>query len=120
MRGSVRHVSGLSRLAMRKLVANACALLMPSFAEGYGLPVIEALTLGVPTIASDIAIFRETGGKSALFISPIDGLGWKRAIEDFARPDSAVRLKALRLARAFKPPVEKTYFDQIETFLANL
>jgi glycosyltransferase involved in cell wall biosynthesis len=120
LRGCVRHVSGLSRRAMRKLVANACALIMPSFAEGYGLPVIEALSLGVPTIASDIPIFRETAGDSALFISPLDGLGWKKAIEDFAQPGSSVRLEAVRRARAFEPPAEKPYFDEIEKFLGSL
>ncbi|WP_294535464.1 glycosyltransferase family 1 protein [uncultured Rhodoblastus sp.] len=118
--GCVRRVSGLSRRAMRKLVANACALILPSFAEGYGLPAIEALTLGVPTIASDIPIFRETAGDSALFISPLDGFGWKNAIEDFARPGSASRLEAVRRARAFKPPTEKPYFEAIENFLGSL
>jgi glycosyltransferase involved in cell wall biosynthesis len=120
LRGCVRRVSGLSRGAMRKLVANARALIMPSFAEGYGLPVIEALSLGVPTIASDIPIFRETAGDSALFISPLDGLRWKNAIEDFARPGSALRPEAVTRARAFRPPTEKPYFDEIETFLGCL
>jgi glycosyltransferase involved in cell wall biosynthesis len=120
LRGCVRHVSGLSRHSMRKLIANACALIMPSFAEGYGLPVIEALSLGVPTIASDIPIFRETAGDSALLISPLDGLGWKNAIEEFARPGSALRLEAVGRARAFKSPVEKPYFEKIENFLGNL
>lgn len=120
LRRSVRHVSGLSRRAMRKLVANARALLMPSFAEGYGLPVVEALSLGVPTLASDIPIFRETAGDSALFLSPLDGVGWKKAVEDFARPGSIARKDAVERARAFQPPSEDGYFAEIEAFLNAL
>jgi glycosyltransferase involved in cell wall biosynthesis len=120
LRHSVRHVSGLSRRAMRQLVANARALLMPSFAEGYGLPVVEALSLGVPTLASDIPIFHETAGDSALFLSPLDGVGWKKAVEDLALPDSAAHKNALARARAFMPPAEDGYFAEIEAFLNRL
>lgn len=120
LRRRVRHVSGLSRRAMRKLVANARALLMPSFAEGYGLPVVEALSLGVPAIVSDIPIFRETAGDSALFISPLDGIGWKKAMEDFASAGSASRRDAETRARAFVPPDDHRYFSEIENFLDSL
>jgi len=37
----------------------ACALLMPSHLEGFGLPVLEALRVGTPVVASDLAVFRE-------------------------------------------------------------
>ena len=54
----VIEVAGLTSNAMRQVVANARALLMPSFAEGYGFPIVEALTIGTPVIASDIPGFQ--------------------------------------------------------------
>jgi glycosyltransferase involved in cell wall biosynthesis len=41
---------------------NARALIMPSVTEGFGLPIVEALSRGCPVMASDIPIFREIGG----------------------------------------------------------
>jgi glycosyltransferase involved in cell wall biosynthesis len=120
LRARVRHVSGLSRASMRQLIVNARAVLMPSFAEGYGLPVVEALTLRTPPICSDIAIFREIAGDAATFISPLDGLGWKSAIEEFARPESPARSQALERARSFCPPDHADYFSRIESFLRAL
>ena len=99
LRQTVQRVSGMPRFALRKLVANARALLMPSFAEGFGLPVIEALSLGTPIIASDIDVFREIAGGAAIFLSPIDGLGWRDAIMDFALRD---RRFEMPLSKAFK------------------
>lgn len=42
--------------------ANASVLVFPSLAEGFGLPLVEAMQRGLPVIASDIPVFRETGG----------------------------------------------------------
>ena len=46
----------------QRLLTRARALLMPSFAEGFGMPVIEALQLGTPVIATDLPVFREIAG----------------------------------------------------------
>ncbi len=51
--------SRLCAAALAQLLPDAQALLVPSFDEGYGLPVVEALTLGTPVIASDIPVFGE-------------------------------------------------------------
>lgn len=120
IRPFVRRTSGLSAPHLRRLVANANALLMPSFAEGYGLPIVEALSLGTPAIVSDIPIFHEAAQERAEFLSPIDGLGWKRAVLDFTEADSPRRLAAIRAARAFAAPNWKDYFISIEGFLDTL
>ena len=54
------------------LVAGACALVQPSFAEGFGLPVIEAQAAGTPVACSDIPALREAAGDAAVFFDPHD------------------------------------------------
>ncbi|MDG2527246.1 glycosyltransferase family 4 protein [Caulobacter endophyticus] len=82
---------GLGDVATRSLVAGARAVLCPSFAEGYGLAVAEALQLGTPVIASDIAAHREVGGAAPDYLDPLDGPAWARALRDYAQPDSPRR-----------------------------
>ena len=80
----VTEASGLSTASVAALVAGARALLMPSFAEGYGIPVVEALSLGTPVVASDIPVHREVAGDRATFLDPLDGPGWLREIAGLA------------------------------------
>jgi len=77
----IHVVSGLSTPALKTLLAGATALLSPSFAEGFGLPIIEALHLGAPVIASDIPAHREVAGARAVLLDPIDAPAWVREIE---------------------------------------
>jgi glycosyltransferase involved in cell wall biosynthesis len=88
---SVIHVSGLTSPALRVLLRQACALLQPSFVEGFGLPVIEALALGTPVIASDQPSHREAGGAFATYLDPRDADGWERAVR--AHLDGTARRK---------------------------
>ncbi len=53
---------------LNELLSSAAALLFPSFAEGYGLPAIEAQAVGIPVICSDIPVFQELLGKTASFL----------------------------------------------------
>ncbi len=48
------------------------ALVFPSLEEGFGLPLVEAMALGCPVIASDIEVFREIAGDSALYFPALD------------------------------------------------
>ncbi|MBO1360630.1 glycosyltransferase family 4 protein [Acetobacter sacchari] len=84
LRGFVVEYNSLPDAEVVGLLSGARALLFPSFAEGFGLPLAEALALGTPAICSDISVFREVGGGGAYYIDPLDGIGWLRAIEEFA------------------------------------
>lgn len=49
---------------------NSRAFVFPSFAEGFGLPIVEALRYGLPVLASDIPVHREIGGEFCRFFDP--------------------------------------------------
>ncbi len=75
--------------ALRGLIRGARALLLPSFAEGYGMPVAEALAAGTPVVCSDLPALREAGGAVPDYLDPLDGNGWAAAIRsqvDLASP----------------------------------
>ena len=69
------------------------AVLAPSYAEGFGLPLAEAAWRNRPAICSDIPVFREVGGEGALYFRVNDAQAMAATIRDFlegrARPDPA-------------------------------
>jgi glycosyltransferase involved in cell wall biosynthesis len=54
------------------LYRGAHALLMPSSAEGFGFPLLEAMGQGCPVVAGDIGALRELGGDVARYVQPAD------------------------------------------------
>lgn len=66
----VKFWNSISDVDYYKLLANAWALATASRDEGFGLPIIEAMALGVPVVCSDTEIFHEVGGEAALYFSP--------------------------------------------------
>ncbi len=63
------------------LLGGCRALLFPSFAEGFGMPVAEALAAGTPVICSDLPVLREVAGDAPTYLDPIDGTAWLDAVE---------------------------------------
>lgn len=54
------------------MIYNACdALLFPSLDEGFGFPLAEAMTAGLPVVASDIEVFQEIAGNAAVLVEPV-------------------------------------------------
>ncbi len=84
IRDHVVEIGGCADTRLSALLRGARALLMPSFAEGYGMPVAEALSVGVPVICSDLPALREVGGDVPDYLDPLDGPGWKAAVIDHA------------------------------------
>ena len=76
----VTEISNLGDDEVAAAMRNARALLFPSFAEGLGLPVLEAAAAGLPVIASDLAAVREIAAVGTVFLDPEDKEGWNAAI----------------------------------------
>lgn len=77
----VRHVSYLPFAHLIALMRGARALLFPSLYEGFGLPVLEAMTLGTPVVCSTAGSLQEVAGDAAILVDPLDGDALQRAIE---------------------------------------
>lgn len=67
---SIHYIEPLNYQAYLELIANARALVNISLYEGFGMPNLEALSLGTPVICSDIEVFREICGEMATYVSP--------------------------------------------------
>jgi glycosyltransferase involved in cell wall biosynthesis len=115
-RGSLIWARGLSTPALRQVIGHARALLMPSLAEGYGMPVAEALAIGTPVIASDIPPHVEIARDHAAFCPPRDAEAWCAAIERLTFDDAAHQAARARAAGYTPLPADR-YFRRIETFL---
>jgi glycosyltransferase involved in cell wall biosynthesis len=65
---------------LRSLYAGATCFVLPSLHEGFGLPLAEAMAVGVPAVASDIPALREVGGEAVRYAPPGDPEGFAAAI----------------------------------------
>jgi glycosyltransferase involved in cell wall biosynthesis len=70
-----RALGPVDRDALADLYRGACFLAFPSTREGFGLPVLEAQSFGVPVVATDIPVLREVAGAGALYFHEGDAEG---------------------------------------------
>ncbi|WP_148263600.1 glycosyltransferase family 4 protein [Legionella drancourtii] len=96
------------------------ALLFPSFIEGYGLPLVEALTMGVPVIASDLSVFREIAGNTPEYLNPLDGKRWEELIIEYAQPNSTCRAAQMMRLQHFQEPTWQEHFLKVDSLLTEL
>jgi glycosyltransferase involved in cell wall biosynthesis len=102
------------------LMAGARALLMPSFVEGFGLPVAEALAAGVPVLASDIAAHREVGGPVPDYLDPLDVPAWQDAVQAYAAPESPRRSAQMKRLAAWEMPGWPAHIDAALAFIEEV
>ena len=117
IRGHVIELSRCDDAQLHAYMANARALLFPSFVEGYGLPLVEALAAGTPVIASNLSVFRELAGEIPDYLSPIDGLGWSQMIEAYALENSPARAAQLGRLAGWRTPTWQDHFGGVDRWL---
>lgn len=97
---STVQVRAIPRTLLAALYRGAALVLQPSEAEGFGLPVIEALACGAPVVASAIASLEEAGGDATLYAPVGDVAAFSSAIEATLEDPGFVPTRERRLAHA--------------------
>jgi glycosyltransferase involved in cell wall biosynthesis len=120
LRGVVIERGNLPDSDVARLIKGARALLLPSFAEGFGFPLVEALALGVPVISSNLAALRENGREVPEYFDPLDGIGWRTAVTDYWLPQSARRAAQLHRLAGWTPPRWEDHFAAVDALIAGV
>ena len=119
LRGKVLELGNCGDADLAGWLHHARALLFPSFVEGYGMPLAEALHAGVPALCSDLPVFREIAGFVPEFLDPLDGPAWRQAVLDYAHPDSPRREAQLERLRGFRAPTWADHFRTVDAALRD-
>jgi glycosyltransferase involved in cell wall biosynthesis len=77
----VEFFGEVSDASLATFYRQSSLLILPSIAEGFGLPALEAMASGTPVAASDLDVFREVLGDSAFYFDPSDAEGMARVLE---------------------------------------
>jgi glycosyltransferase involved in cell wall biosynthesis len=98
--GAIRQEQGVPRDRLAALYRGAALVLLPSDAEGFGLPVLEALACGAAVVASDLPALREVGGAAASYCRAGDVAGLAAAVSRLLERPAERPPRADRLAQA--------------------
>jgi glycosyltransferase involved in cell wall biosynthesis len=102
--GHVEHIGYFAEERRETLYAGARALVMPSLEEGFGIPALEAMSAGVPVIASNRGSLPEVIGDGGTLLDPMDTDGFAAAMDRLVSDDewaAAQGRAGLQRARAF-------------------
>jgi glycosyltransferase involved in cell wall biosynthesis len=100
LEAGVRKFAALTRGQLAELYRRAAAVLVPSEAEGFGLPVVEALACGATVVASDIPVLREVGGDAVVFRPVADVPAWADAVTQVVTDPASGPPRDTRLSQA--------------------
>ena len=99
--GVIQFLGPVTEEEKWNLLAHASCLLFPSFDEGFGLPVLEAMAVGTPVIASNRGALPEVGGDAAMYVDPNDTEAMSFALSQcLLVPEGVRELKEMGIKRA--------------------
>ena len=120
LRGSVIECNSCGDRELSTFLHHAQALLFPTFVEGYGMPLAEALSLGVPVVASDLPVFREIAGEIPDYVDPLDALRWQERVLDYAEAQSSRRAAQVARMPDFRRSTWAEHLNTVDSFLEHL
>lgn len=101
LKGTLLVLPWLPMEALVVVYHRASVLILPSLAEGFGLPLLEAMACGTPVVCSDIDVFHEIADEAAVYFDPYDCEAMARAIESvLSNSDLALHLSTRGPQRA--------------------
>lgn len=115
------HVVETGPLSDTEMIAEllgARALLFPSFVEGWGMPLVEALSVGIPAIVSVIPAFAEATQGLAPRLDPRDPVAWAAMVRRYADAQDPTRSAAIAALAGFVIPTWEKQFADFEAALA--
>jgi alpha-1,3-rhamnosyl/mannosyltransferase len=89
LRGRIMRTGRIPRDDLLAILRGAVALTFPSRYEGFGLPVLEAMSLGTPVVAADTTALPEVVGDGGRLISPDDPEAWSDAMLELLADEPA-------------------------------
>jgi glycosyltransferase involved in cell wall biosynthesis len=101
--GKIVLINHPSDLELEALYRGCLFTLLPSFAEGWGLPVIESLAAGKPCLVADIPALREAGGALVRSFDPENGTEAYRVIRGVIEDPIALEQWQQRIRQEFRP-----------------
>lgn len=120
LRGYVSELPACTDSDLATYLYHSQALLFPSFAEGYGMPIMEALKFDIPVIASDLPVFREIAGNIPDYLDPLDSIGWMERIEAYLLPTHPHRTAQSHRRSDFQLPSWSSHFHLVELLMERL
>lgn len=99
-------------------IASAKAVLLPSTAEGYGLPLAEAMAMKIPVIATDLPCFREIGDRIPMLVAANEESAWETAITAFLQKDDESDRQRALLSR-HQPRRWSDHFRLVDDWIAS-
>ncbi|MEY8215099.1 MAG: glycosyltransferase family 1 protein [Colwellia sp.] len=119
LENKVVELSGVTDRQMVAIVKNSLGLLFPSFVEGWGMPLVEAISLNVPVVCSDISAFHQSGQNICVYLDPLDSLGWQKEVLNIYQNKEYAKTLISKY-QEFKMPSWEVHFDKLKIDLESI
>ncbi|MDD5131465.1 MAG: glycosyltransferase family 1 protein [bacterium] len=121
LKGSVRMLAGMGDQQLRLYYGTALAFVYPSYYEGFGLPVLEAMACGTPVLLAKSPSLEEVAAKAGLYFTPLSAQELHSKLEELVNSENLRNQLSLQgLMRSQEFNWEKTCADTYNAYLRAL